>query len=89
MAFDSAAKRWSFMHITMPFYISTPIPDGAVDQGDRQEFIHVYRGILLAGLPIAPFEIEFDISVPGFGFSVKRPAVSIDVARPEVNLVVK
>lgn len=89
MAMDSAAKRWSFMHTTMPFYISTPLPDGAVDQGDRQEFMHVYRGILMQAPPGAPFEIEFNVTVPGFGFSVKRPSVSIDVTRPEVNLAVK
>jgi len=89
MAFDSAAKRWSFMHITTPFYICTPIPDGAIDQGDRQEFMHVYRGLLFPAPAEAPFEIGFNIFVPGFGFSVSRPSVAVDVTRPEVNLAVK
>jgi len=89
MAFDSAAKRWSFMHITVPFYISTPIPDGAIDQGDRQEFMHVYRGLLFPAPSEAPFEIGFNVFVPGFGFTVVRPEVDVDVTRPAVSLVVK
>ena len=89
MAMDSAAKRWSFMHTTMPFYKSTPLPDGAVDQGDRQEFMHVYRGILMQAPLGAPFGIEFDVTVPGFEFSVKRPLVEVEVRRPVVDLAVK
>ena len=89
MAMDTDAKKWSAMHTTVPFYISTPLPAGAIDQGDKQELMHVYRGILAQAPLGAPFGIAFNVFVPGVGFAVKIPSVEIDVTTPGVSLAVK
>lgn len=52
MAIDSASKRASAMNISCPWRSSLPLPDGTIDQGDRQHAAFMYSGIL-AGIPQA------------------------------------
>ena len=58
MALDTAAKRASSLGFQLPF-VKPVIPDGALDQGDRQTIANAYAGILAEGaaaLPDAPRE---------------------------------
>lgn len=45
MAIDTAQKRASTTGVGVPFVINL-IPDGALDQGDRQTICMSYRGVL-------------------------------------------
>ena len=51
MAIDTAAKRSSSLDHEEPWTWGAPLPDGVIDQGDRQHSIWSYSGIL-AGAPI-------------------------------------
>ena len=46
MAVDSQAKRMSATFLLLPVYTQGIVPDGSVDQNDRQAAIWVYGGIL-------------------------------------------
>lgn len=49
MAIDTAAKRLSAIAVRrLPWFrrFAVPLPDGEIDQGDRQQLALVYRGIL-------------------------------------------
>jgi hypothetical protein len=45
MAVDTRDKRFSFMHLDLPFPGVFPNPDGTIDAGDRLQFLRKYRGI--------------------------------------------
>lgn len=47
MAIDTAQKRASALGVGVPFIVSV-IPDGTLDQGDRQTMAMAYSGILVA-----------------------------------------
>lgn len=47
MAIDSASKRQSALTFGLPFMRGL-IPDGVIDQGDRQNIVFSYSGILAA-----------------------------------------
>ena len=51
---DTRSKRASSAGIALAFILSPPLPDGALDQGDRQHIAVSYSGIL-AGSPVPPF----------------------------------
>ncbi len=46
MSVDTTNKRYSAIHVGCPWRSSLPIPDGSVDQGDRQHVAGLYRGVL-------------------------------------------
>lgn len=48
MAIDTAAKRSSCLDHEEPWQWGTPLPDGAIGQGDRQHAIWSYSGILVS-----------------------------------------
>ena len=50
MAVDTAQKRASSLGFGVPFILNL-MPDGSIDQGDRQTSANSYRGIL-AGIVI-------------------------------------
>jgi len=52
MAADTAQKRLSAMNIKCPWRRSGVIPDGTIDQGDRQGVFFMYSGILAGALTI-------------------------------------
>lgn len=52
MALDTAAKRFSMMGFNNPIY-KIVIPDGSIDQGDRQTYLDLYSGISIGALAIA------------------------------------
>lgn len=49
MAIDTAAKRFSLMHLAMPWRGPAVVPTGTVDQAERQTFLNYYSGILWEG----------------------------------------
>lgn len=58
MAVDTAAKRGSLMRWGRP-YLYKLIPDGTIDQGDRQTLALYYGGILTAAPVIPTAKIRF------------------------------
>ena len=64
MAIDSAVKRASALSFNM--FGKIIIPDGTIDQGDRQTILGVYSGILAGAFVIigyhwnSPFTRVFD-----------------------------
>lgn len=51
MAIDTRAKRGSAICVSMPWRPFLPLPDGVIDQGDRQAVPFMYSGILAGGGP--------------------------------------
>lgn len=50
---NTAAKRYSAIGTLLPFLRLPPLPDGSIDQADRQTLTGMYGGIL-AGEAVAP-----------------------------------
>lgn len=46
MAVDTPSKRFSLLEMDFPFSMNLPVPSGSFDQGDRQQLLHGYSGIL-------------------------------------------
>lgn len=53
MAADTAQKRISAMNLKCPWRRSGVIPDGTIDQGDRQAAFRMYSGILAGAVLIS------------------------------------
>jgi hypothetical protein len=53
VALDTAAKRFSAMHVMCPWRALSVVPSGTIDQAERQAASWLYSGIL-AGAPVAP-----------------------------------
>ena len=49
MAIDTAAKRSSALDFEEVWQPASPLPDGAVEQGDRQHMVWSYSGIAATG----------------------------------------
>lgn len=47
MALDSRSKRASSVGFLKPYSLDLVLPDGALDQGDRQHTVWDYSGILI------------------------------------------
>ena len=45
---DTRDKRSSAIHVTQPWRGMLPVPDGGLNQGDRQHTAVMYRGIAAA-----------------------------------------
>lgn len=43
---DTREKRASGVHVALPWRGLSPLPDGAISQGDRQQIAGMYAGIL-------------------------------------------
>lgn len=52
MAIDTVGKRFSALHIGCPWRGVCVLPDGAIDQGDRQAAAYLYAGILLPAVVV-------------------------------------
>lgn len=60
MALDTANKRLSAIHLGSPWRGLLPIPDGTLNQGDRQHVMFFYSGILAeAPATITIFGLEY------------------------------
>lgn len=60
MPIDSRDKRASAISPTLPWRGLYPVPDGALNQGDRQQADLMYRGLLAsAGTPVAAVAVGF------------------------------
>lgn len=46
-------KRSSAIHVNQPWRGLLPLPDGSLNQGDRQHVSLLYRGILSSGSVVA------------------------------------
>lgn len=67
MAIDTAQKRASLATVANPWNGPSIIPDGSLDQGDRQQVGWSYSGILAAA-PLLPFALEIEeLSLSRFG----------------------
>lgn len=53
MAIDTAAKRHSAINWGLPWR-TMPLPDGTIDQGDRQHVALMYSGILASEMQADP-----------------------------------
>ena len=54
MAIDTRDKRSSAIHVSLPWRGLLPLPDGSLNQGDRQHTAYMYRGILASSGTPAP-----------------------------------
>jgi hypothetical protein len=54
---DTANKRASILGLGLAFRLVLPIPDAALDQGDRQQVAYCYRGIGVSAPIVAPADI--------------------------------
>ena len=59
MAIDTAAKRFSMLHVITGSQVPLPYPDGSVGEGDRYHFLRIYSGITLDA-PGSPTETILD-----------------------------
>ncbi len=46
MVLDTRSKRASSVGVLLPFVLAPVLPDGTIDQGDRQHIVCSYSGIL-------------------------------------------
>jgi hypothetical protein len=65
MALDTRSKRASSVGILLPFVLAPVLPDGTIDQGDRQHTALSYSGILAtAAVAIAVvLDVELVVSL--------------------------
>jgi len=61
---DTRSKRASSVGILLPFMLSPPLPDGTIDQGDRQHIALSYSGIPAAGLRRLRRTLHLHASIP-------------------------
>ena len=54
MPLDTRSKRASAITALRPWMIAPPLPDGTIDQGDRQHIAWMYSGILATTGVITP-----------------------------------
>ena len=56
---DTANKRASSVQILSWFVLAPPIPDGSIDQADRQHTTHSYVGVLAGagGAAVVPLRM--------------------------------
>ena len=57
LAVDTAGKRSSVIHTLGIWSLAYLVPDGVIDQGDRQHIVGLYSGVL-AGPPVPTFNRE-------------------------------
>ncbi len=83
MALDTREKRDSAVALTLPWRNRYPLPDGLIDQGDRQHISLIYAGIL-AGAPAVQVDYVFGIrSLPHYVFQVTTVGAFQFAARSE------
>ena len=59
---DTQDKRASAVYVALPWRGLLPLPDGALNQGDRQHVAFLYRGIVAdGGAPAAPTDSRHPI----------------------------
>lgn len=77
MSIDTRNKRASACFPLMPWRTSLPSPDGTVDQGDKQQVVFLYSGILAGALVVACGLVRayFDSKQPSFSFDSKQPSL--------------
>jgi len=88
MAVDTRNKRAGAILVGIPWRGMLPLPDGAIDQADRQQTAFFYPGIL-AGAPVilppagpAPPERSFRVAAVDQDYRV--PAVDQEYRVPDI-----
>ena len=62
---DSRDKRASAVSVALPWRGLLPVPDGSLNQGDRQQAGLVYRGIAASNVvPVTIYQVYFPIFMP-------------------------
>lgn len=64
MALDTAAKRLSAVAIGSPWRPVVPVPDGTLDQGDRQTFALLARTVLATSAVALIAALSRSVAVP-------------------------
>ena len=74
---DTRSKRASAISALRPYMIAPPLPDGTIEQGDRQHIAWMYSGIL------SSVEIVLVLSTERFIFTItpRRLEISFDFDR--------
>lgn len=65
MALDTRDKRASAINVASPWRGLLPVPDGSLNQADRQHVAFLYRGIAAGGA--APAPTLFTLALLGVG----------------------
>ena len=80
MAIDTAAKRASVMHMI--------IPDGSIDQADRQTITWMYGGILASALSAVTTGIitaSYTVGAPGVTATGTVPGITPTGNQPSIT----
>ncbi len=83
MALDTANKRSSAISAARVWIVGAPMPDGALDQADRQQTAWAYAGIF-AG---PPGNVPLTGACADLSIAVKPIAVLVMQAKPIAALV--
>ena len=65
---DTRSKRASSVNFLKPYTASLVLPDGAINQGDRQQSAWAYSGIAAAGVGGSTDSIPMWQQINGFTF---------------------
>lgn len=77
MAIDNKNKRLSAINVSLPWRGMYPVPDGSLDNGDRQTIVGLYRGLENAFISISSAAIAYT----GKSFTSQMPiTISIEDA---------
>ncbi len=81
MAVDTRSKRFSLMELDHPWSMNIPEPSGDFDQGDKQQLLHGYSGILWqeAVIIIGPISISISLSKPKISMNLRKPNISMEL----------
>lgn len=79
----TVANRLSAINLTMPWRWP-PIPDGAIEQGDRQHLVGLYAGILARARAAVegPMTVAASMTTPGLAVALSLPTISASLRIP-------
>jgi len=79
---DTRSKRASSVNFFTPYALDLVLPDGTIDQGDRQHIVWDYSGVLAQ--VITPSII---IGLICITFSEKQPALTFTSMQPAITFI--
>lgn len=80
MPVDTGSKRASAVQILAPWLLAPVLPDGTLDQGDRQHIAWCYSGILASSVFISAVRI---LTLPAREFNLKLDMHPIELELSE------
>lgn len=81
MALDTRSKRASSVNFLKPYALALVLPDGVLDQGDRQHTIWDYSGIPAAAAAVITglVCVTWTALKPAITFTALKPAITFTV----------